>query len=186
MTKYQNKMYFISLVSLPWAVMVVLTVLLRHVNIVRADENTLHTPGERRAQVSEEWGVRARQIRGNLGSRQAWWQLSDAAGAGVNIQRWCRGETEHRTSGPHLHPARSHLPVSDKEPELCIRYRRLHCQHPSLRSRQLEVFNQSVTVTLGSKFILLQIIRSLRLTIHTHGPDTQWSVRYSVSQINPP
>ena len=55
MTEYQNKMYFIliSLVSLPWAVMmVVMTVLLRHVNIVRADENTLHTPGERRAQVS--------------------------------------------------------------------------------------------------------------------------------------
>ena len=42
-----------SLMSLPWAVMMVM--LLRDVNIVRADENTPHTPvEERRAQVSEE------------------------------------------------------------------------------------------------------------------------------------
>ena len=45
-----------SLMSLPWAVMMVMMVmLLRHVNIVRADENTTHTPvEERRAQVSED------------------------------------------------------------------------------------------------------------------------------------
>ena len=45
-----------SLMSLPWAVMMVMmAVLLRDVNIVRADENTPHTPvEERRAQVSEE------------------------------------------------------------------------------------------------------------------------------------
>ena len=33
--------------------MVVMGVLLRDVNIVGADENTLQTPGERRAQVSD-------------------------------------------------------------------------------------------------------------------------------------
>ena len=132
--------------------MVVMGVLLRDVNIVGADENTLQTPGERRAQVSdvrtEEWFVETR------GSRQdaAWWQLSYVTDdAGVNIQRWCRGATELRATEPALQPARSPLPVCDKEPELCIRHRRLRFQHPGVCSRELEVLNQSVTGKSRSK-----------------------------------
>ena len=126
--------------------MVVMGVLLHDVNIVGADENTLQTPGERRAQVSdvrtEEWFVETR------GSRQDefWWQLSYVTDdAGVNIQRWCRGATKLRATESTLQPARSPLPVCDKEPELCIRHRRLRFQHPRVCSRQLEVLYQSVT-----------------------------------------